>query len=75
MSPTLRSSNVLGSTTVKVAGSNWPGPEAVGWVIAGAPYVEMEWSQSMRQSRCGEDGDASPAIAGRYMSSALIPVA
>src|SRR5690348_5477432 len=24
----------------------------------------------MRQSRCGQDGDASPAIAGRYMSSA-----
>ena len=32
-------------------------------------------SQSIRQSRCGKDGDASPAIAGRYMSSTLIPVA
>jgi len=29
----------------------------------------------MRQSRCGKDGDAFPAIAGRYMSRALIPVA
>jgi hypothetical protein len=37
----LRSSNVRGSTTVKVAGSNWSGPEAVGWVIAGTPYVKL----------------------------------
>jgi hypothetical protein len=29
----------------------------------------------MQQSRCGKDGDACAAIAGRYMSSALIPVA
>jgi hypothetical protein len=41
MSPTLRSSNVLGSTTVKVAGSNWSGPEAAGWVIAGTPHVKL----------------------------------
>jgi hypothetical protein len=41
MSPTLRSSNVRGSTTVKVAGSNWSRPDAVGWVIVGTPYVEL----------------------------------
>ena len=48
--PTLRSSNVRGSTTVKVAGSNWSRPEAVGWVIVGAPYVELV--RVGRQRRC-----------------------
>ena len=41
MSPTLRSSNVRGSTTGKAAGSNWSGPEAASWVMAGTPYVEL----------------------------------
>ena len=35
MSPTLRSSNVRGSTTVKAAGSNWSWRLA-GWVINGS---------------------------------------
>ena len=49
--PTLRSSNALGSTTVKAAGSNWSGPEAAGWVMAGARYGEMEWDNRCLRSR------------------------
>jgi len=60
--PTLRSSNALGSTTVKAAGSNWSGPEAAGWVIAGAPYVEMEWdNRCLRQRRLPVQRSGHPA--------------
>jgi hypothetical protein len=40
-----------------------------------AVLVVDRWPGRNLTGACGKGGDASPAIAGRYISSALIPVA